>query len=183
MREEDLKWNDLKSEVVLKCPIMEIRAKDCESATGVRGHYYVLDARNWVVILPVKDGKFIMVRQWRHGSNCMTTEFPGGTGNAGEDPMYSASREMEEEIGYRAGKMTKLGEVNPNPALFSNCLHVYLAEELTDLGHQNLDKDEFINCVEVPIEEVIKNYGSGEYIHAFMGTALSFYQRYISENK
>ena len=74
--------------------------------------------------------------------------------------------------------MTHLGTVSPNPALFSNRVHIYLAEELTQTGVRHLDRDENISVIELPVGEVIENFASVDYSHAFMGTALALYMRY-----
>lgn len=177
MKDEDLLWRDLDTRVFAHTPVFDVMEKVSENATGVKGKYYVLAPRDWVVVLPKKGDAFVMVRQWRHGSACMTMEFPGGTIEPGEDPTLAAHREMTEEIAYRAGRMTKLGVVNPNPALFNNHFHIYLAEDLTPVGAQHLDADEFINILEKPVDEVLASFGTGEYIHAFMGTALGLYLR------
>ena len=177
MKDEELIWKENSSRTILSCPVYDIREKNCVSAEGVTGNYYVTDAPDWVVIIPVIDDDFLLVRQWRHGISCMTTEFPGGVVEKDEDVKLTALRELREETGFKAKKITKLGEVNPNPALFSNHFSVFLAEDLVPDGEQELDEDEYINCLRVPIKEVIENFGTGEYIHAFMGTALSLYMR------
>jgi hypothetical protein len=67
--------------------------------------------------------------------------------------------------------------MNPNPALMSNRVHIFLAEDLEDTGKQHLDRDEYVEVVLVPVEEVIQNMGTPPYIHALMAAALSFYLR------
>ena len=92
------------------------------SARGARGEFLVLEAPDWVNVVAVTrsgDGEdcFLMVRQFRHGAQMITTEFPAGLIEPGEDPLAAARRELEEETGYRAGKMTLIGKVSPNPGL------------------------------------------------------------------
>ena len=59
-----------------------------------------------------------------------SVEVPGGLVDPGEDHRTAAARELEEETGYRAGKLERLGEVFPNPALFNNSMSFWLATEL-----------------------------------------------------
>ncbi|MCH2169421.1 NUDIX hydrolase [Myxococcota bacterium] len=68
-----------------------------------------------------------MVRQYRHGARKDTLEVPGGMVDPGESPSQAAARELLEETGYRAQQIERLGSVNPNPALFGNRLHCFLA--------------------------------------------------------
>ena len=107
----------------------------------------------------------------------LTLEFPGGVMDPKEEAKVTALRELEEETGYRAGKMTFLGRVSSNTALFKNHFSVFLAEDLVQTGQQHLDDDELLRFEEIPIEEVIKRYGDHELTHAYMGTALAFYFR------
>lgn len=174
---KELEWKTLEKNGVLHTRVFDVNAKKCESADGTKGKFYTIDASDWVVVVPVIGDDFVVVKQWRHGSGCVTCEFPGGIIEKGEEPLDAARRETEEETAYRAGKLTKLGEMNPNPALYTNRLHIYLAEDLTPVGEQHLDDDEFINYFVKPIDEVIRDFASGEYQHAYTGTALALYMR------
>ena len=152
-----------------------------EGGQSVRGDYIVLDAPDWVIVIPElqenadSQKEFFMVKQWRHGSKCLSVEFPGGVIDKGESPEEAARRELLEETGCRAGKLTKLGEVNPNPALFSNHVHIFLAQDLECSGRQELDADEFVNVIKVPVEQIIADMGTEQFPHALMSTAMCFY--------
>lgn len=175
MNENQLKWETLDRRKLLHTPVYDVYSQQERSATGIEGDYVAIDAPDWVMTIPVYQGKFVMVRQWRHSAGRLSLEFPGGVADPGEDPAVTARRELEEETGFRAGKLTHLGTVNPNPALFSNHFHCYLAEELTPTGGQHLDADELLNCELVDVDKVLAGYGKPEYCHALMGTALAFY--------
>lgn len=173
MKDDELRWRFLEQEPVLHTPIFDVIRRSSVSPTGLTGDYYAIGAGDWVMVIPKIGEDFLMVRQWRHGGDCMTTEFPGGVMEPGEDPMESAKRELEEETGYRAGKLTKLGALNPNPALYQNRLHIFLAEDLLSAGQQHLDADEYIHCVRVPMGELTGKLGTGEYGNALMASALA----------
>ena len=176
--DEKLKWTQGQSKKLLDTCVFEVTSVDSCSAQGVRGDYIIMNARDWVIVIPRHDDNFLMVKQWRHGEKALSIEFPGGVIDRGEAPEAAARRELEEETGFKAGKLTKLGSVNPNPALFSNHLHVFLAEDLISTGQQHLDEDEFINYFEMPINEVLQGMGTEQFPHALMGTALAMYLKY-----
>lgn len=181
--DENLKWETKDSKLLLKTVVFDLKEEENQSKNSVSGKYIIMDARDWVAVIPEKDGNFLMVKQWRHGEKALNVEFPGGVIERGEDPAVAAARELVEETGYKAGKLIKLGETNPNPALFSNHFHVYLATDLVFTGSQHLDSDEFINCIEVPKQEVFENMGTEQMHHGLMGTAFFYYLQQMFKGK
>ena len=100
MTDEELMWSEKSREQILHTPIFDVEKRREESATGISGDYMVINATEWVTIIPVYQGNFVLVRQYRHGLGAITAEFPGGMCDEGEDPVKSAYRELEEETGY-----------------------------------------------------------------------------------
>lgn len=177
--DDKLKWSQGNQKSLLKTCVFEVTSRHNTSATGVEGDYIIMNARDWAIVIPKLEDKFLMVKQWRHGEGSLSVEFPGGVIDEGENPDNAAIRELEEETGFKTGKLTKLGCVNPNPALFSNHVHVYLAEDLIPTGKQHLDDDEFVSYFEMPIQEVIEGMGTEQFPHALMGTALAMYLKQV----
>lgn len=178
MNDEELKWRILWEKKLLHTAVFDVMNQHEAAADGLEGDYISLEAPDCVVVIPETEGRFVLVRQWRHGVSGLTSEFPGGVIGRGEDPAEAAYRELLEETGWRAGKLTRLGQVNPNPALFRSRFFVFLAQELEFTGETHPDADEFISTELHPVEEVISGFGSPELSHAFMGAALAFYMRY-----
>ena len=175
--DEKLIWKKTDEKLLLKTAVCDIFTQHEVSPLGIEGDYITMKARDWIMTIPEKDGNFILVKQWRHSEQRLTVEFPGGVSNAGEKPEDAARRELEEETGFKAGKLTKLGTISPNPALFENHVHIFLAEDLVQTNEQHLDDDEVLSYFSLPIDEVINSYGNDEYTHALMGCALAFYLR------
>ncbi|MDR1410654.1 MAG: NUDIX hydrolase [Spirochaetaceae bacterium] len=175
----NLIWTEESSKYVFEHRLFSIRESLCRSPSGKTGVYTAMDAPDWAVVVPVLEGpqgrRFVMVRQWRHGARELSLEFPGGVFESGENPEEAAAREMEEETAYRPSRVTRLGEMSPNPAIMGNHVHFFLAEGLTDTGKQRLDEDEYMNVELFPVEEVIRNMGKPPYIHALMAAALTLY--------
>lgn len=181
--DDRLKWKTGEKTLVAHTPVFDVYTQPEESATGIKGNYIAVDAPDWVMTIPVIGDKFLLVKQWRHAEERLTVEFPGGVADREENPAVTAERELLEETGYKAGRLTKLGIVSPNPALFMNHLHVFLAEELDYTGKQNLDEDELLEYMTMPIKDVINDYGNEEYTHALMGVALALYMRHTLGDK
>jgi len=174
-----LVWKEEGKKKVFDCRIFSIRESYCRSPENELRTYTVIDAAEWAIVIPVLETpqgkKFVMVRQWRHGSQSLSLEFPGGVSEPGEDPGDAAAREMQEETGYKPGKIRKIGEFSSNPAIMSNRTHFFLAEDLVDTGERKLDSDEYVETELVSIDAVIQGMGQPPYIHSLMGSAMALY--------
>ena len=119
MTDKELRWEIESTKELLKTPVFDVLEQREITHSGLRGDYIAMDAPDWVQVIAEVDGQFILVRQWRHASQSMSTEFPGGVVDRGEDAATAARRELSEETGFKAGRLTHLGSVSPNPALNS----------------------------------------------------------------
>ncbi|MCL2801356.1 MAG: NUDIX hydrolase [Treponema sp.] len=187
MNKTHLAWEETSRKKTYECKIFSISESYCKSPRQItkadpkaEPHTFtIIDTKDWAIVIPVIETpagkKFLMVWQWRHGSQCLSLEFPGGVFEPGENPEEAAARELYEETGYKPQKIKKLGDFSPNPAMMSNKVHFFLAEDLIDTGKQELDEDEYVEIEIVDADEVIKGMGKAPYIHSLMGTALSLY--------
>jgi 8-oxo-dGTP pyrophosphatase MutT (NUDIX family) len=184
MSDEQLIWREIERKTVFKTRIFSVTNSVCISPQDERESFTVIETNDWVVVVPVIDDgdAFFMVRQWRHGAGEMSLEFPGGVIETSETPQEGAARELREETGCVAGKMTKLGVMSPNPAIMANRVHFFLAEDLRIDGELRLDKDEFISAEKISAHDVMRGIGSPPYIHALMASALCFYLRFKQKN-
>jgi len=94
------------------------------------------------VIVPflTKD-KVVIIWQYRQAIQKYIFEFPAGTLEKGEDPKLCAYRELIEETGYKASKMTFLGDVIPVPGYSSEVLKIYSAHGLKPVGAKTEDSE------------------------------------------
>ena len=114
------------------------------------------------VIVPVFEDKTIaIVRQYRHPAGKYLIELPAGTIDDGETPQECASREVEEEIGYKAKTIEKLTEFYVSPGFLSEKMFVFIATELTET-EQNLEEDEVLSVEKTTFENAFEMILSGE---------------------
>ncbi|MBP3402149.1 MAG: NUDIX hydrolase [Clostridia bacterium] len=116
-----------------------------------------------VAILPLlPDGRVVMERQYRYPHSRVVLEIPAGKlDSTDEIPLEAAKRELREETGALAGKITYLGKIIPSSAILSEVIHLYLAEELT-FGERELDEDEFLDVEYISLAELKQMVMNGE---------------------
>ncbi len=114
------------------------------------------------VIVPLFDDLTVaLVRQYRHAAGQYLLELPAGTLEKGETPEEAAIRELEEEIGWRAGKIEKLSSFFVSPGFLSEEMHLFIAQNLTE-SIQNLDEDEALTFERLPLTNAILMAASGQ---------------------
>ncbi len=112
-------------------------------------------------IVPVlADGRVILIKQYRHATGGDIWEIPAGTLEPPESPEACAARELTEETGYRADRLTPLGEFYTAPGFCSERMHLFLATELR-AGDQRLDHDERITVHAAAPDEVAAMVADG----------------------
>ncbi|MBP2649778.1 MAG: hydrolase [Firmicutes bacterium] len=134
----------IEKKTILAGKVLNVRVDRVLLPNGKETTREVVTHPGAVAVVPrLADGSIIMVRQYRYPVGEMLLEIPAGKLNYGEDPDDCAGRELEEETGYVAGKMTKLGSIYSTPGFSDEILHLYMAEDLRQTA-QNLDEDEFL---------------------------------------
>ena len=172
-------WITLATEVLGTYPIFELSRSRLRSPMSGREHRFLrLDCPDWVNIIAVTDdGRMVLVEQYRHGTDEMTLEIPGGAVDPGETPVTSAARELEEETGYRASELIEIGCVDPNPAFISNRCWTFLAIGCRDDGTMNLDPSEEITVELAPLGDFGSLIDRGTITHSLVIAAHDHLQR------
>jgi ADP-ribose pyrophosphatase len=144
MSTDDRKWEIIESEYLIRRPWLTARRDRVKLPTGVEiPEYYILEYPDWVNVIAItKEGKFVLVRQYRHGIKETRYEICAGVCETGEEPLLSAQRELYEETGYGNGNWTKLMTISANASTMTNITHCYLATEVERISTQHLEETE-----------------------------------------
>ena len=150
-------------EEIYKGSVLHVVRDEIRLPNGESSHREFCLHMGAVCVIPITDdGRVVMERQYRYTHERVFFEIPAGKLEApDEDPEEAARRELLEETGAVAEKITYLGRLDTTPALIREKIHMYLAEGLT-FGERQLDKDEFINVELVPLTERVDMVMRGE---------------------
>lgn len=129
-------------------------------------------------VVPVtKDGKILMVRQYRNALERNTLEVPAGGLNGTDEPTkIAAARELEEETGFRSENLEFLISIYTTVAFCNEKIDIYVAHDLIP-GKQNLDEDEFINVDAFSPQELVDMIYEGKIQDAKTICAILAYSR------
>jgi ADP-ribose pyrophosphatase len=151
-----------------------IRVDTVRYPSGREATIDVVEHPGAVVLVPIDgQGRLLFVRQYRHATGRRLLELPAGTLEPGEDPEVCAQRELQEETGFRAARIERLGGFFTAPGYCDEYLHVFLASGLSESA---LDGDEeHIEPVAVAIDDALRMVASGEIEDAKTIAALLMY--------
>ena len=100
------------------------------------------------------DERVLLIRQHRHATGGALLEIPAGKLDPGESPETCAARELEEETGYRTGRLERLGSIWTTPGFSDEVIHLFAAYDL-EPTQQRLEPDEIIELVPTPLAEAL----------------------------
>ena len=151
-----MEWKIIESEYLHKEPWLTIRKDKCQMPNGtIVPAFYVNEYPEWVNALAfTKDGKVLMVKQYRHGIRRIDMELPGGVAEEGETMDEAVRREMREETGYEFEKLEYLGKISANPSTTNNFMHMFLATGGEKKSDQELDETEDLEVHEISLDEL-----------------------------
>ena len=113
--------------------VVQLHIDEVELANGKRTTREVVEHADAVVVLPIdQSGRALLVRQYRYPIGKDLLEAPAGGIDPGEEPDEAAQRELQEEIGYRAGRLERLGGFWTAPGFCTEYMYAYLARDLSE---------------------------------------------------
>ncbi len=147
---------------------------------GREFHFYVLEAPEWINVIPLTpEGKVVLIRQYRAGTEEVSLEIPGGmVDDEDGDPAATARRELLEETGYAADDMIPIGRVAPNPAIMDNHCHTFLARDARPVAEPHFDGAEYIELELVDLDEIPGLITGGRITHALVVAAFYYFEQF-----
>lgn len=156
MKDKPEIWKRKTSKEIADCRVFKVREDFCERASDNTGNtFFVVENPDWVnVIALTKDEQVLLIEQFRHGTEEIILEIPGGIIDAGEEPIIAAARELVEETGFAAREIIPLGKSRPNPAIQNNWIYHFLALDCEKLKDTSFDEHENAVTKLVALEEI-----------------------------
>ncbi|MBR2942267.1 MAG: NUDIX hydrolase [Clostridia bacterium] len=159
----ELREIPVSSESIFEGKILHVERWQVTCPNGNLATREIVVHKGAAAVVPVyEDGTTLLVRQHRVSVDRVTLEIPAGKlDSANEDPYDCAVRELEEETGLKAGRMTFLTSLLTTPGFCTEKIGIYLAQDLSQ-GQTHPDEDEFLGIVRMPLEEAIGMVMRGE---------------------
>ena len=163
MDENRIREIPFESETIYDGKILHVERWQVTCPNGSSATREIVVHKGAAAVVPVyPDGTTLLVRQHRVAVDRVTLEIPAGKlDSVSEDPLDCAVRELEEETGLRAGRMTLLTSLLTTPGFCTEKIAIYLAQDLTQ-GQTHPDEDEFLDLVRMPLEEAVAKIMRGE---------------------
>jgi ADP-ribose pyrophosphatase len=171
------RWKILESTELLKKAFFRLRQDRCELPDGrVMPAYYVFEFTDWVNVIPVTSaGQVLAITQYRHASEQVHLEIPGGSMDppSKENPEHAASRELLEETGYSSSRWISCGFHYPNPALQNNRMHTFVALDCELTAATSLDPFEDLTLTPFPVGQLSGRLEAGEFSHSIIAASVA----------
>jgi len=170
-------WQKLGSRPVGDFRIFTVRTDEKLSPrTGAKHDFFIIDCVDWVNVLAITPQQdLVMVEQYRHGTNTVELEIPGGIMDRSDaSPLHTGVRELREETGFEGEQARVLGDVFANPAIMSNTCHTVLIENCALKHPVEWDGGEDMLTRLVPLAEVPALVASGKIKHPLVIVALYY---------
>jgi ADP-ribose pyrophosphatase len=151
-----------KSQMIYEGKVFGVRADQVAEPNGVTATRVVITHPGSVVVLPVlNDGRIVMIEQYRHATRQYLWELVAGRIDKGETLKRAAARELKEETGYTAKRLTEILDVWPTPGFLEERMHIFLAQELSE-GQASPEDDEKIISRAYTVQELKQMMKTGK---------------------
>ena len=150
----------IRRETLYRGKILNLRKDEVRLPNGRQSVREVVEHCGGVGVLPLKDGKVWLVRQFRYPYGEELLEIPAGKRDPDESDRDCGMRELREETGFSARELVPMGTVYPSPGYTDEVIAVYCARAWEE-GDQQPDPDEFLDVVQMSFREACELAVSG----------------------
>ncbi len=172
----------VESKLVYEGRILDLRVDTVRLPSGRLTTREIAEHSDSVCIVPLdSEGNVLLVRQYRKSVESNLLEVPAGGIEENEAPEDAVLRELQEEVGYTAGKITRLAGFWVSPGWCTEFMHAYLATELSP-ARLDADFDENITVIQVPLAQTIDLISSGEIQDGKSVASLLLAMRHLEDN-
>lgn len=170
------------SDTLCEAGFLSVSRLHVESDDGEEFDRHVVHHPGAVVVVPVIDGEAVLVRQWRVAADRALLEIPAGKRDVeGEAPETTANRELEEEVGYVAGRLERLCEFYNSPGFCDEYTYLFLATELEERARQAVSHEEAAMTIErVPLDRIDDLIATGALVDAKSIIGLLLARRHLA---
>ncbi|WP_018751481.1 NUDIX hydrolase [Paenibacillus sanguinis] len=181
MKEKDqLRETTVSTQPIFSGKIISLQIDTVMLPDGTTATREVVKHPGAVAVLAIHQGRLLLVDQYRQAMGRCELEIPAGKLEQGEDPREAAARELQEETGFRSGKLTHLHSFYTSPGFADEIIHLYLAEDLA-AGEMSLDEDEFIELHEAELEQALAYIAEGRIADAKTILAVYIWQAQLAQ--
>src|SRR5919198_879236 len=151
----EIPWKTISTRPIYQNRWLSLREDLVELPNGRTTIYGVVSCGECVGVLPFLDANTVLlIRQYRYVAGRTTWEMPTGGVHAGESVEEAAQRELAEEIGYRAGRLTRLSTYHTSKSVVDETAHLFLGEEMVKVA-PSPDETEFIELHPLSFREAL----------------------------
>lgn len=166
--------------VVFKTKLFTIKDVDLENDRGDEATYQIMEKVDTALIVPIdSDNNLILVREYYYAIDEYQLGLPKGRIDEGSNDRETANKELQEEIGFKAEKLDKLGILTMTPGYSTQRTHVFLAQDLVESKLEG-DELEELEIVKHPFEKFEQLIDEQELTESRMIAALFLARRFLN---
>lgn len=175
-------WKRKTSKQLADCRVFKVREDFCERESDNLAHsFFVIENPDWVNVIALPtENQVVLIEQFRHGTEEIILEIPGGMIDEGEQPETAARRELLEETGFVSDKLVYLGKSRPNPAIQNNWIYHFAALNCEKIQETAFDEHESVVTKIVALDKIPQLIAAEQITHSLV--LAGFYKLELAKN-
>lgn len=174
-------WKRKASKMIADCRVFKVREDFSERETdGLKHSFFVIENPDWVNVIALNaENQVILIEQFRHGTDEIILEIPGGMIDDGEAPETAARRELLEETGFTSDEFVYLGKSRPNPAIQNNWIYHFAALSCEQIQDTDFDEHESVVTKLISLDEIPAMIENEQITHSLVLAAFYKFQPFL----